>query len=106
MSKERIQMFEPPHVGQIIKEEFLEPNKISISKFAELLGVNRAYVSKIVNEQAGVSPAMALRLSKVLNTSVGLWLNMQQQYDLWQAKKNTDLTKVKMLDLSLMAVRN
>jgi antitoxin HigA-1 len=106
MSKERIQMFEPPHVGQLIKEEFLEPNKISISKFAQSLGVNRAYVSKIINEQAGVSPAMALRLSIVLNTSVGLWLNMQQQYDLWEAKKNTDLTKVKPLDFTLIAVHN
>jgi antitoxin HigA-1 len=106
MSKERIQMFEPPHVGQLIKEEFLEPNKISISKFAKSLGVNRAYVSKIINEQAGVSPAMALRLAKVLNTSVSLWLNMQQQHDLWQAKKNTDLTKVKVLDFSLTSVHN
>jgi antitoxin HigA-1 len=106
MSKERIQMFEPPHVGQLIREEFLEPNKISISKFAESLGVNRAYVSKIINEQAGVSPAMALRLAKVLNTSVGLWLNMQQQHDLWQAKKNTDLTKVKVLDFSLTKIHH
>jgi antitoxin HigA-1 len=106
MSKERIQMFEPPHVGQLIKEEFLEPNNISITKFADSLGVNRAYVSKIINEQAGVSPAMALRLSKVLNTTVGLWLNMQQQYDLWQAKKNTDLTKVKALDFTLTAIHS
>ena len=98
MIKDRIQMFEPPHVGQIIKEEFLEPNNISISKFSQLLGVNRAYISKIINGKAGVSPAMALRLSKALNTSVLLWLNMQQQFDLWEAKKNTDLSNVQTVE--------
>ncbi|KYC35769.1 XRE family transcriptional regulator [Scytonema hofmannii PCC 7110] len=96
-----MQMYDPPHIGEVLKEEFLEPYGLSISKFAELIGVNRAYMSKIINGKAGVSPAMALRLSKALNTSVGLWLNMQQQYDLWQARQSTDLSKVKVINLEM-----
>ena len=95
MSKDNNTMFNPPHIGELLKEEFLEPNNLSISKFSELIGVNRSFVSKIINSKAGVSPAMALRLAKAFGTSITFWLNMQQDWDLWQAKTTTDLSKVR-----------
>jgi antitoxin HigA-1 len=93
----KILMSHPPHVGEILKEEFLEPYNLSISKFAKLIGVDRAYMSKIVNGSAGVSPAMALRLSKAFGVSVDLWLNLQKAYDLFDAQQKTDLSNVQII---------
>ncbi len=96
MNNKKIMAY-PPHVGEILKEEFLEPYNLSISKFAHLIGVDRAYMSKIINGNAGVSPAMALRLSKAFGVSVDLWLNLQKAYDLFDAEQKTDLSKVQII---------
>jgi len=66
---------------------------ISITQAARHLGVSRKALSELVNEHAGVSPEMAVRLSIALDTSSELWMNMQSNYDLWQAEqRRNDLT--------------
>ena len=92
-----MQMHNPPHPGDIIRELCIEPLELSITETAEGLGVSRKTLSAILNGRAGISPEMALRLSIAFNTSAESWLSQQSQYDLWQAKKQTKQMKVKKL---------
>lgn len=87
----------PVHPGIVLKEMYLEPLELSVTEFADKVGVARKTVSQIINEHSGISAEMALRLSAALNTTPEMWLDMQQKYDLWQAEKNVKLTKIKHL---------
>lgn len=79
------QKMPPVHPGEILKEMYLDPLATSITSLADNLGVARKTVSQLVNGHMGVSAEMALRLGKAFNTNPKLWLNMQRNYDLWQA---------------------
>jgi antitoxin HigA-1 len=86
----RTKMRAPSHPGQIIRYDYLEPLSITITELAEALDVSRKTISKIVNGRASVSPEMALRLGRALNTSPALWVNLQREYDLWHAAHDSD----------------
>jgi len=73
----------PVNPGRVLFQHYLEPMKISVTRMAEILGVSRKTLSSIVNEHKSITPEMALRLSKALNTTPDLWLNLQKNYDLW-----------------------
>ncbi len=92
-----MQMFNPPHPGEIIKELCLEPLGVSVTAAAKALGVSRKTLSTILNGRAGISPEMAIRLSIAFETSAESWLNQQSQYDLWQAERNRDSLHVRKL---------
>ena len=78
-------MHNPPHPGEVLHDTVLD--RISVSEFAEKLGVSRVTLSRLVNSKAGVSADMALRLADALETSPEVWLQMQAAYDLWHASK-------------------
>jgi addiction module HigA family antidote len=82
-----MQMYDPPHPGEILKELCIEPLGISITRAAQALGVSRKTLSAIVNGRAGISPEMAIRLSIAFDTTAESWLNQQTQYDLWLARQ-------------------
>ena len=82
-------MYNPCHPGEILREEYLQPLKISITDFAKQIGVSRKVLSDVVNEKAGISPAMSLRLSKALNKTPQFWLTMQMNYDLFKVEKTS-----------------
>lgn len=88
---------QPTHPGAILREEFIEPLGISQTELAERLRTTFRTVNEILNEKRSVSPDMALRLARFFGTSEELWLNLQDQYDLYRAKqKNRDvLTEIK-----------
>lgn len=87
-----MQMFNPPHPGEILKEDYLIPLDLTITKASEALGIARKNLSAIVNGHAGISPAMAIRLSMAFSTSPEFWLNLQSTYNLWLAsQENKDL---------------
>ena len=92
-----LQMHNPPHPGEIIRELCLEPLGISITEAAEGLGVSRKTLSAILNGRAGISPEMSLRLSIAFDTTPESWLNQQSQYDLWIAMQEGKDMKVKKL---------
>ena len=94
-------MHNPPHPGAVIKELCLEPLGISVTAAAEGLGVSRKTLSAILNGRAGISPEMALRLAKALGGSAQSWLAMQDQYDLWQAKRHTKLDEVRQVEFAV-----
>lgn len=95
-----IQMYDPPHPGEILRELCLEPLEISVTKAAEALGVSRKTLSAILNGRAGISPEMAIRLSMAFNTSPESWLNQQAQYDLWLVRQRQQKFKVKRLSMA------
>lgn len=92
------QMHNPPHPGEIIRELCLQPLGLTVTDAADALGVSRKTLSAILNGRAGISPEMALRLSKAFETTPESWLNQQMQYDLWVAKKANRNIKVKRLN--------
>jgi antitoxin HigA-1 len=87
-------MHNPPHPGEFISEVYLEPNKLSGRELAAKLGVAASTLNRILTGASGISPEMALRLSKALGRSAESWLAMQYNYDLWQAKQHVDLGNV------------
>ncbi len=90
-------MHNPPHPGEIIRDLCLDPLGLSVTGAASALGVSRKTLSSILNGRSGISPEMALRLSKAFGTTPESWLNQQVQYDLWNAKKESKGIKVKKL---------
>ena len=80
----------PTHPGGILKRHYMEPLSMTVSGLAVVLGVSRKTLSEIVNEHASITPDMALRLSKAFKTTPELWLNMQRNYDLWQASRKSE----------------
>jgi addiction module HigA family antidote len=81
---------QPTHPGVIIKEDYLNPLSISVKDMADILGVSRKTLSKIINERGSITPDMALRLSRAFDTTPDLWLNLQQNFDLWKAENASD----------------
>ena len=99
-----MQMYNPPHPGEIIKELCLEPLGLTITRAAEALGVSRKTLSAILNGRAGISPEMAIRLSMAFDTSAESWLNQQVQYDLWLARQNQRALKIERLFTAQQAI--
>ncbi len=90
-----MEMHNPPHPGEIIREDCLKPLNLSVTETAKALGVTRKALSSILNGHAGISAQMALRLAQAFGSTPETWLAMQMQYDLWQAKKRAGKIKVR-----------
>lgn len=75
----------PPHPGEILLEFYLEPLGLSVTEASEKLLIARPNLSAIINGKAGISPLMAIKLSKAFDTTPHYWMNLQSSYDLWQA---------------------
>jgi addiction module HigA family antidote len=87
-------MHNPPHPGEFITEVYLRPNHISGRKLATKLAVAASTLNRILGGTSGVSPEMALRLSKALGRSPESWLAMQYNHDLWIARQRVNLRNV------------
>ncbi len=90
-----MRMKNPPHPGRIVRQECVEPLGLTVTEAAERLGVTRQTLNNLVNQKAGISPEMAIRLSKAFGSSPEVWLGMQMDYDLAKAEKNAAEIKVK-----------
>lgn len=82
-----MEMFDPPHPGEIIRENCLKPLGLTVTDAAKGLGVSRKALSDLLNGHSGVSAEMAIRPEKGGWTTADHWLRMQLQYDLWHAKR-------------------
>ncbi|MDZ7620924.1 MAG: HigA family addiction module antitoxin [Candidatus Competibacteraceae bacterium] len=83
-------MNEPVHPGEVVRELCIEPLGLSVTKAAGILGVTRKTLSELVNGHTGISPEMAVRLSKAFGGSAESWMRQQMQYDLAQVMKKAD----------------
>lgn len=93
-----MRMHNPPHPGEIIREFCVEPSDLTVTEAAEALGVARKTLSTLLNGRAGISPEMALRLSKVFGRTPEGWLRLQLQFDLWKAEQSIDISKLKRIE--------
>ena len=91
-------MKNPPHTGGFVFRQCSEPLGLNITEAAAALGVTRTTLSELVNEKRGISPEMAVRLSKVFGGSAEGWLVQQAQYDL--AHVRADRIKLKQLEVA------
>jgi antitoxin HigA-1 len=75
-------MKNPPHPGRIVRQDCIEPLALTITEAAKVLGVTRQALNNLVNGKAGISPEMAVRISKAFGGSPEMWLRLQANYDL------------------------
>lgn len=92
-------MYNPPHPGEVLKDLYLADYNLTVTAFALKIGVSRTTASELVNGKNGISAEMALKLAKAFGTSAQYWLNMQQNYDLWQARQRVNLDNVEVIAL-------
>lgn len=93
-------MHNPPHPGEFIADTYMEPFDLSCRFLADKLDVSPSTLNRVLKQQSGISPEMALRLSKALGRSPESWLSMQDAFDLWIAKKNIKLGNVQKVNLN------
>jgi addiction module HigA family antidote len=89
-----MQMHNPAHPGEVIREACLKPLDLTVTAAAAALGVTRKALSDLLNGHSGVSPNMAIRLEKVFGSTADAWLRMQMQRDLWEARQRSDSIRV------------
>lgn len=87
-------MKNPPHPGEIIRDLYLEPLELTVTQAAAGLGVTRKTLSLLLNGHAGISPEMAVRLSKAFGRTAESWLQLQMQYDLAQIRQQGEHIQV------------
>ena len=83
----------PVHPGEVLREEFLEPMEISQVELAKLLDIPFQRVNMIVNEKRAVTPDTALRLSRLFDTTVDFWMNLQVARDVYEAANSPDAAR-------------
>ena len=88
-------MKNPAHPGRIVKHACLEALGLSVTEGAKVLGVSRQALNNMVSGRAGITPEMAIRLSKAFGSTPETWLQMQLAYDLSEARKNQNKIRVK-----------
>ena len=93
-------MHNPPHPGEFIRSVYLEPFEMSARALAEKLAVSPSTLNRIITGKSGISPEMALRLSKSLGRSAESWLAMQDTFNLWQAKRHLILDEVQPVEFA------
>jgi len=90
-----MRMHNPPHPGEIIRELCVEPLNLTVTDAAKALGVSRKTLSTLLNGKAGVSPEMAIRLSRVFGRTPEGWLRLQLQFDLRKAEQSINVKGLK-----------
>ena len=87
-------MFNPPHPGEILREDCLKPLRLTVTAAAKGLGVSRGSLSELLNGHNGISADMAIRLEKAGWSSAESWLRNQLSYDLWHARRRAKSIRV------------
>ena len=96
-----MRMHNPPHPGEIIREFCIEPLNLTVTEAAHALGVTRKTLSALLNGRSGISPEMALRLSKVFGRTPEGWLRLQLQFDLSKTEQSIDIRRLKRLEANV-----
>ncbi len=90
----------PTHPGEMLREDFLPDYGLTAASLADALGESRQAISELLEERCGLTPLMALRLSRLFGNSPELWLRAQQARDLWEAERlfQKELDQIRALD--------
>ncbi|AHK80444.1 virulence protein [Ectothiorhodospira haloalkaliphila] len=82
-------LFNPPHPGEILREDVIEALGLTVSDAAKRLGLTRVQLSRVLNERAGISPDLAVRLERAGISTARQWMALQSSYKLWQAEQRS-----------------
>ena len=95
-------MHNPPHPGEVLLDGVFTDTGITVTDFAQRIGVTRVALSRVLNGKAGISADMAVRLTAALGGSAESWLHMQADYELWLAEKalKREVAKIEPLKLA------
>lgn len=94
----------PTHPGAILREDVLPALDMTQAEFAQRLGVSRLSVSDLLHEKRAMTPEMAARVAKLLNTTPESWLRMQEAVDLWEVQQKPEkLAGIKPIKAELQA---
>ena len=85
----------PVHPGEVLREEYIQERSLTITEVAKGLGIARANLSAIVNERAGISPELAVKLSEAFGNTSQFWVNLQKNYELWHAEKRVNRSVIR-----------
>jgi addiction module HigA family antidote len=85
----------PVHPGEVLREEFINEHGLTVTEVAKGLGMARANLSAVVNERAGISPELAVKLSEAFGNTAQFWLNLQKNYELWHAEKKVNRSRIR-----------
>ncbi len=91
-------MHNPPHPGEFIREVYLEPHSMTGRQLASKLEVSPSTLNRVLQGRSGISPEMALRLSRALGRSPESWLAMQDRHELWHARQTVNLAAVEKVE--------
>lgn len=91
-------MKKPCHPGAIVRDAIVDGLGLTITAAAEGLGVSRKQLSELVNERAGISPEMAIRLEQGVGSTADHWLRLQMAFDLAAARQGKKRVKVRKLE--------
>ena len=80
----------PVHPGEILREDYIKERGLTVTEVAKGIGMARANLSAIVNERAGISPELAVKLSEAFGNTAQFWINLQKNYELWYAEKKVN----------------
>ena len=80
----------PLHPGEILREDYIKKRGLTVTEVAKGIGIARANLSAIVNERAGISPELAVKLSKAFGNTAQFWINLQKNYELWHAERKVN----------------
>ncbi len=99
-----IQQHNPPHPGGMIDRTYIEPfSEVTAASISRELGVSKSTFSRLLAGKSDITPEMALRLSAVLGRSAESWLLMQDNYDLWKARRVIDTDELQRYDFTQVA---
>ncbi len=98
-------MKNPAHPGRIVRSACLEPLALTVTNGAKILGVTRQTLNNVINGRSGISPQMAIRLSKAFGSTPETWLRMQVAYDLAEARKHESKIHVERYQAEELSVR-
>jgi len=96
-------MHNPPHPGEVLRDGVFTDTGLTVTGFAERIGVTRVALSRVLNAKAGISADMAVRLAAALGGNAESWLHMQADYELWQAEKTLKREVAKIEPLKMAA---
>ena len=88
----------PNHPGELLALDVLPALGKSQQEIANMLGVSRQVLHRILNAQAPITPETAVKIGKLCGNGPRLWLNMQASYDLWHAEQTVDVSKIPTLE--------
>lgn len=86
------------HPGEILREEIIAANELTVTETAKLLGVSRQTLNKIIHEQSDITPEMSYRIAKVFGGTADIWANIQTKYNLHLAAEKTKELDLKPYD--------